>query len=91
MCVGGGVLFNCVCGEGGYKESKSKKKKKKKIFLFNCVCVCVGGERGGGGGGGGLMDGQRNRPKPICPLNFFEIGDITIHKCTSYGPDKLNL
>ena len=37
---------------------------------------------GGGGGvclilgmrvGGLLMDGQSNRPKPICPFNFFEV------------------
>ena len=33
---------------------------------------------------------QRNRPKPICPFNFFEIGSITMNKCTSYGPDKIN-
>ena len=25
------------------------------------------------------------------PFNFFEVGGITMHKCTSYGPDKLNL
>ena len=37
------------------------------------------------------MDGQTNRPKPICPFNFFEVGGITMHKCTSYVPDKLNL
>ena len=40
-------------------------------------------------GGGGVMEGQTNRPKPICPFNFFEVGGITIHKCTSFGPDKL--
>ena len=37
------------------------------------------------------MDGQTNRPKPICPFNFFEVGGITMHKCTSYVSDKLNL
>ena len=41
------------------KESKSKKK----TFFF---CGVVGG-----GGGGGKTDGQTNRPKPICPFNFF--------------------
>ena len=46
---------------------------------------------GGGGGGGVWMDGQTNRPKSICPFNFFEVESITMHKCTSYGPDKLNL
>ena len=30
-------------------------------------------------------------PKPICPFHFFEVGSITMNKCTSYGPDKLNL
>ena len=24
------------------------------------------------------MDGQLNRPKPICPFNFFEVGGITM-------------
>ena len=28
--------------------------------------------------------------KPICPFNFFEVGGITMHKRTSYVPDKLN-
>ena len=37
------------------------------------------------------MDGQTNRPKPICPFKFFEAKGITMNKCTSYGPDKLNL
>ena len=64
-----------------YNESKSKKK----IFF--------GGGGGGGGreGGRGEVDGQMNRPKPICPFNFFEVGGITINKCRSYVPDKLNL
>ena len=61
-----------------YKESKSKIN----IFFF----------LGGGGGGGGKMGfGWADRPKPNCPFNFFEVGGITMHKCTSYGPDKLNL
>ena len=37
------------------------------------------------------MDGQTSKPKSICPFNFFEVGSITMHKCTSYVPDKLNL
>ena len=37
------------------------------------------------------MDGQTNRPKPICPVDFFEVGGITVNKCASYGPGKLNL
>ena len=37
------------------------------------------------------MDGQMDRPKPICPFNFFEVGGIKMHKYSSYGPDKLNL
>ena len=35
------------------------------------MCVCAEG--------GGVMDGQTNRPKPICPFNFFEAGGITMH------------
>ena len=41
----------------------------------------------GEGGRGRWTD----RPKPICPFNFFEVGGITMNKYTSYGPDKLNL
>ena len=40
------------------------------------------------------MDGQTNRPKPICSLNFLEVGGMTMHECTNYAsyvPDKLNL
>ena len=37
--------------------------------------------------GVGYMDGQTNRPKPICPFNCFDIGGITMNKCTRYGPD----
>ena len=37
------------------------------------------------------MDVQMNRPKPICPFNFFKVGGITMHYCTSNVPDKLNL
>ena len=46
---------------------------------------CFSGVGGWGGevGGGGKMDGQTNRPKPICPFNFFKAGGITMHKCTS--------
>ena len=51
----------------------------------------MGGGRGGVGGGRGLMEGQMNRPKPIFPFSFFQDGGITVHRCTSYGPDKLNL
>ena len=52
------------------------------------------GERKGlGGGGEGKMDGQKmdgqmNRPKLICPFNFFEVGDITMHSCTNYVSDN---
>ena len=37
------------------------------------------------------MDGQMNRPKTIRPFNSFEVGGIAMHKCTRYGPDKLNV
>ena len=52
-------------------------------------------ERGGGGGGEGggarvsdffftknpnfKKNGQTNRPNPICPFNFFEVGGMTMH------------
>ena len=58
-------------------------KKKKNFFL------------GGGGGGGvdGRTDEQAQTNLPLQLFNFFEVGDITMHKykCTRYGPDKLNL
>ena len=37
------------------------------------------------------MDIQMDGPKPICLFNFFEDWGITMHKCGSYGPDKINL
>ena len=37
------------------------------------------------------MDGQTNRPKPISPFSFFEVGGIAMDKSTSCGPDELNL
>ena len=64
-----------------YKESKFKK-----IFFF-----FFWGGGWGGEGRGEMMEGHTNRPKPICPLKIFEVGGITMHKCTSYGPDKFNL
>ena len=75
-----------------YKESKESKSKKKKKFDGGWV----GGGRGcwglwGAVGGGGVDGRTENRLKPICPFNFFEVGGITMHKCTSYGPDKLTL
>ena len=39
----------------------------------------LGGVGRGEGGGQGSMDGQRNKPKPICPFNFFEVGVITMN------------
>ena len=43
------------------------------------------------GAGEGSIDGQWNSSKPFCPINFFVVGSITMHKCTSYVPGKLNL
>ena len=37
------------------------------------------------------MDGQTNKAQTNLPFNFFEFGSITVHKCTRYGPDELNL
>ena len=42
--------------------------------------------------GGGGVDGWTDvRGKSICPFKFFKVGGITMHTCTSYGPDKLSL
>ena len=48
---------------------------------------------GVGWGGRGRWTDRWTGPNqfPICPFNFFEVGDITMHKCTSYCPDNLNL
>ena len=43
------------------------------------------------GRGEGKMGGEANRPKLICPFNFFKVGGITMHSCISYVPDKLNI
>ena len=54
-------------GEGGLSKSI--------FFTKNPIFFLRGG--GGwdeGGGGEGLMDGQKNRPKPICLFNFFQVG-----------------
>ena len=71
-----------------YFHTASKSKKK---FFF-----CGGGGGGGregtrGGCGRGFMDAQTDKPQTNLPFNLFEVGGITIHKCTSYGPHKLNL
>ena len=34
---------------------------------------------------------EEQAQKPICPFKFLEVWGITMHKCTSYGPDKLNV
>ena len=45
----------------------------KKKFFFGGLGRGVGwGE--GGGWGKVKMDGQTNKPKPICPFNFFKLG-----------------
>ena len=55
---------------------------KKKIYFFSFFFFLGGGGAGRGcvcvRRGVGLMDGQTNRPKPICPFNFFEAGGITM-------------
>ena len=72
----------CVCGGGGGGGGESKSKKKK-VCGSRWVVVCVWG--GGGGGVDGRTDEQAKSNF------FFEVGGITMHKCTSYGPHKLNL
>ena len=52
----------------------------KKIFL---VYVC--------GGGGGVEGQTDEQAQTNLPLNFFKVGGITMHNCTSYDPDKLHL
>ena len=52
------------------------------LFFFSAGWGVEGGLGGvgrGQGGGQGSMDGQRNKPKPICPFNFFEVGVITMN------------
>ena len=58
-----------------YYESKGKK-----IFFL-----------GGGGGGGGGEGGGRDRRTDEQAQTNLPLGDITTHKCTSYGPDKLKI
>ena len=41
---------------------------------------------------GGGVDGRTDEQvQTNVTFNFFEHGGITMNKCTSYGPDKLNL
>ena len=56
-------------GGGGARVSEffSKYQNLKTIFFFFFFFL-------GGGGGGGIDVGLWNRPKPICPFNFFEVG-----------------
>ena len=75
---GGGV----GAGGGGarlseifYKVSKSIKEKK----------------NSGGGGEGGRWTDRRKGPNQLAPSTSSKMGGITMHKCTSYDPDKLNL
>ena len=49
----------------------------------------IGGGGGGGWGGGRWTDSKQAQTN--LPFNFFEVGGITMHLCTSYVPDKLNL
>ena len=64
-----------------YKESKSKK-----TFFF---VFFLGG---GGGGVGAGVDGRTDeQAQTYLPLQLLRSWGITMNKCTSYGPDKLNL
>ena len=92
MGGGGASVSNCF--------AKHPNQKKNFFLGGGGIGECVGVGRGVDGRtnvgsvwvwGEGWMDGQTNRPKPICPFNFFEVGGITKNKCMSYGPDKLNL
>ena len=42
-------------------------------------------------GGGGVDERADEQAQTNLPFNFFKVGGITMHKCTSYIPDKLNL
>ena len=57
-----------------YKESKSKKKKYFFIFYFLFFFFW-----GWGGGGGGVDVRTDKQAQSNFPLNFFEIGGITMH------------
>ena len=63
---------------GGARVSEFFYKESKSIIFF-------------WGGVAWRIDGQTNRPKPICPFNFFEVGGKSMLKSTSYVPVKLNL
>ena len=58
-----------------------KSKSKKILFFF---------WGGGGEGGAGRTDEQAQTNVPLQLLRSWgeEVGGITMHKCTSYGPDK---
>ena len=64
-----------------YKESKSKS-----FFFFFFFFGGGGGERWGRGRWTDRRTGQAN-----LPLQLLRSWGITMNKCTSYGPDKLNL
>ena len=47
---------------------------------------------GGGGGGGGGVDGRTDeQAQTNLPLQLLRSCGITMHICTNYGPNKLNL
>ena len=55
----------------------------KKIFL--------GGGEGVGVEGGRVHGRTDEQAQTNLPLQLLQVGGITMNKCTSYGPDKLNL
>ena len=75
--VGGGRRGDgCVCwGVDGWIDEQAQTKLPLQLLRRGGM----GWGRGGVEGVGGKMDGQMNRPKPICPFNFFEVWGITMH------------
>ena len=67
--VGGGTAWGARVSDFFYKESKSNKN-----FFLGGVDGVWGGGREVWWGGGVLLEGQTNRPKPICPFNVFQVG-----------------
>ena len=84
--VGGGTAWGARVSDFFYKESKSNKK-----FFFGGGGRCVGGGEGGVVGWRGVAGRTDKQAQTNLPLQRLPSWGITMHKCTNYGPDKLNL
>ena len=86
-------------GDPGQQQAEGDPTQKKKVSRYSLYIIIQKISSSSSSGSLGLkqtkritdrqMDGWTD--KPICPFNFFKVGGITMHKCRSYGQDKLNL